>query len=140
MNPAANSFANSFLMASHLSGEKRRSRCFFGVAVGSTFKACSINSLGTPGISAGFHTNTSQLALRKLTSLSSYLSPKLAPMIAVLEPSPSCSCMVLVPMLPVGLTDDWLDFLDSVESLLSESSLATASISLTELETRIVAA
>ena len=30
MNPAASSFASSFLMASHLSGEKRRNRCFFG--------------------------------------------------------------------------------------------------------------
>ena len=58
MNPAATSFANSFLMASRLSVEKLHSRCFFGVALGSTFKACSINSLGTPGISAGFHANT----------------------------------------------------------------------------------
>ena len=47
MNPAASSFAISFLMASRLSGEKRRNRCFLGVALGSTFKACSINSLGT---------------------------------------------------------------------------------------------
>ena len=59
MNTAASSFASSFLMASHLSGEKRRSRCFFGVALGSTFRVCSINSLGTPGISAGFHANVS---------------------------------------------------------------------------------
>ena len=140
MNPAASSFASSFLMASRLSGEKRHRRCFFGVALGSTFRACSINSLGTPGISTGFHANTSRLALRKLTSSSSYLSPKPALMIAVLESSPSCSCIVLVPTFPVGLTDDWLDFLDGIESLLSESSLAAASILLTELGTQIVAA
>src|SRR6185437_8801508 len=121
------------------SGEKRRSRCFFGVALGLTFKACSINSLGTPGISAGFHANTSRLALRKLTSSSSYLSPSPAPMMAVLESSPSCNWIVLVPTSPVGLTDDWLCFLEGIDSL-RESSLAAASISLTELGTRILAA
>jgi len=133
--PAASSFASSFLMASRLSGENRRNRCFFGVALGSTFKACSINSLGTPGISTGFHANTSRLALRNLTSSSSYLSP----MMAVLESSPSCSWIVLVPTPLVGLTDDWLGFLEGIDSL-SESSLAAASISLTELGTRIVEA
>ena len=127
-------------MASRLSGENRRNRCFFGVALGSTFKACSINSLGTPSISAGFHANTSRLALRKLTSSSSYLSPGPAPMMAVLESSPSCSWIVLVPMLPAGFTDDWLGFLEGIESLLSESSLAAASISLIELGTQIVEA
>ena len=137
MNPAASSFASYFLMASRLSGEKHRNRCFFGVALGSTFKACSINSLGTPGISAGFHANTSRLALRKLTSSSSYLSPSPAPMMAVLESSPSCSWIVLVPTPLVGLTDYWLGFLEGIDSL-SESSLAAASISLTELGTRIV--
>ena len=120
MNPAASSFANSFLMASHLSGEKCRNRCFFGVALGSTFKACSINSLGTPGISTGFHANMSRLALRKLTSSSSYLSPSLAPMMAVLESSPSCKWIVLVPTSPVGLTDDWLCFLEGIDFLEGE--------------------
>ena len=109
MNPAASSFASSFLMASRLSGKKRHSRCFFGVALGLTFSACSINSLGTPGISAGFHTNTSRLALRKLTSSSSYLSPKPAPMMAILESAPSCSWIVtevnLCTSLPSGIPE-----------------------------------
>ena len=139
MNPAASSFASSFLMASHLSREKHLSCCFFGVALRSTFRACSINSLGTPGISAGFHANTSRLALTKLTSLSSYLSPSPAPMMAVLESSPSSNWIVLVPTSLVGLTDDWLGFLEGIDSL-SESSLAATSISLMELGTQIVAA
>src|SRR6185503_15621117 len=139
MNPAVSSFASSFLMASRLSGENRRNHCFFGVALGSTFKACSINSLGTPGISAGFHANTSRLALRKLTSLSSYLSPSPALMLAILESSPSCSWIVLVPTPLVGLTDYWLGFLEGIDSL-SESSLVAVSILLTELGTRIVEA
>ena len=107
---------------------------FFSVALGSTFKACSINSLGTPGISTGFHVNTSRLALRKLTSSSSYLSPSPAPMMAILESSPSCSWIVLVPTSPVGLIDDWFGFLEGIDSL-SESSLAAASILLTEIGT-----
>ena len=40
-----------------------------------------------------------------------------------------------MPTSPVGLTDDWLGFLEGIKSLLSESSLAAASISLTEIET-----
>ena len=51
----------------------------------------------------------------------------------------SCSWIILVPTSLVGLTDDWVGFLEGIDSL-SESSLAAASISLTELGTRIVAA
>jgi hypothetical protein len=70
-------------------GPDVRRRCFLGMTFGSTFRACLINSLGTPGISAGFHTNISRLARRKLPSASSYLSPKPALMTAVLDESPS---------------------------------------------------
>jgi hypothetical protein len=96
-------------MASLLAGAKRRSRCFFGVALGSTFRQWSINSLGTPGISAGFHTNISRLALRKLMSVRFYLSPKPTPIKAVLDGSPSCSWIVLMlTSLGLGLTLNWL--------------------------------
>ena len=60
-------------------------------------------------------------------------------MMAILESSPSCSWIDLVPTPLVGLTDDWLGFLEGIDYL-SESSLAAASILLTELGTRIVAA
>ena len=46
MNPAASSFASSILMASCLSGEKCRSRCFFGVAVGVNFQGMLDQLLG----------------------------------------------------------------------------------------------
>jgi hypothetical protein len=85
IKPAASSFASSFLMASLLLGAKHRSCCFFGVALGSTFRQFLINSLGTPHISAGFHTNMSWLALRKLMSALSYLSPMLPPIKVVLD-------------------------------------------------------
>jgi hypothetical protein len=54
MKPAASSLASSFLMAYRLSSAKRRRFCHLGVALGSTLRQCSINSLGTPGMSAGF--------------------------------------------------------------------------------------
>jgi hypothetical protein len=63
MKLAVSSFADSFLMASLLFGVKHHSHCFFGVALGSTFRQCPINFLGTPGISVGFHANMSWLAL-----------------------------------------------------------------------------
>jgi hypothetical protein len=33
-----------------------------GMACGRTFRLCSISSLGTPGMSAGFHANMSRVA------------------------------------------------------------------------------
>jgi hypothetical protein len=109
MKPAASSFASSFLMDSLLSGVKHHSRCFFRVALGSTFRQCSINSLGTPGIYAEFHVNISRLGLRKLTSMLSFLSLKPRSIKAVLVESPSCSWMAMIPTsLGLGLTLDWL--------------------------------
>jgi hypothetical protein len=59
-----------------------------GVALGSTLGKCSINSLGTPGMSAGFHPKMSRLARRKLMSASSYFGSRPAPMVVVLLDSP----------------------------------------------------
>ena len=93
-------------MASLFSAENLRSYCFFGVAVGLTFKEFSINSLGTPGISVGFQANTSRLALRKLTSTLSYLSVSPVPINAVFDGSPSCSWIVFTPTLSGGFGVD----------------------------------
>ena len=89
-------------MASLFSVENLHSRYFLGVAVGLTFKECSINSLGTPGISAGFQANMSRLALRKLTSVLSYLSVSPVPINAVFDESASCNWIVLTPTLLGG--------------------------------------
>jgi hypothetical protein len=105
MKPAASSFANSLLMASLLSRAKCRSHYFFGVALGSTFRQYSINSLGTPGISASFHMNMSLFALRKLMNVLSYLLLKSPPIKALLDESPSISWMALMPTsLRLGFT------------------------------------
>ena len=92
-------------MASLFSAENLRRRCFLGIAVGLTFRECSINSLGTPGISAGFQANTSRLSLRKLTSALSYLSVSPVPINAVFDGSP-CSWIVLTPTLSGGFGVD----------------------------------
>jgi hypothetical protein len=125
---AVSSFASSFLMASLFSGPKRHSCCFFGVALGSTFRQCSINSLGTPGISAGFH------ALP-------YLSLKPPPIKEVLDESPSCRWMALMPTsLGLGLTLDWLGLWLEISISESVGFYATVSTSAEGCSTRDVVA
>jgi hypothetical protein len=145
MKPAASSFANSFLMASLLLREKRRSCCFLGVAFGTTFRQCSINSLGTPGISAASHANMSPLALRKLMSTSSYLSSSPALISAVLDESPSCNWMVFtLTSLVLGFTVEWPSFFcgGTVRITISdwESFCAGANTSNEGSDTRVVEA
>ena len=95
MNPAARSRVISVLTASFLSRANRRSFYLIGLAVFETFKECSIRFRGTLGMSAGFHAKTLTLSLRNLTSASSYLGSRLAPIRAVFSGLPSTSCTSL---------------------------------------------
>jgi hypothetical protein len=56
-----------------LSSLKRRKRFFTGLEPARISKACSVTSLGMPGISEGLHVNMSAFARRKSTSTTSYL-------------------------------------------------------------------
>ena len=76
MNPAANSFVISFLIAAFLSGENRHSRCFTGLEPLLISIMCSVNSLGTPVMSAGFQAKISLLYQRKLVIASSYFADR----------------------------------------------------------------
>src|SRR4051812_25854485 len=76
MNPAASNLATSCPIAFCLSEEKRRKDSLTGLALGSTLNLCSANSLGTLGMSEGFHTKISQFSRRRLTRLISYLGSK----------------------------------------------------------------
>jgi hypothetical protein len=49
-------------------------------------------------MSAGFHANTLMFSLRKLTSVSSYLGSRVAPMRAILDLSPGTSSISLVSL------------------------------------------
>ena len=88
MNLAAISFVISFLIVAFLSGENHRSRYFTGLEPSLISILCSANSLGTPGMSAGFQAKISLLSRRKLESASSYFAERWALMVAVLEGSP----------------------------------------------------
>ena len=88
MNPAAISFVISFLIAAFLSGENRHSRCFTGLEPLLISISCSANSLGTPGMSAGFQAKISLLSRRKLVSVSSYFADRWALMVVVFAGSP----------------------------------------------------
>ena len=129
MNPAASSFAISFLIASLFSAENLHRHCFFGIAVGLTLKECSINSFWTPGISAGFQANTSRLALRKLTSALSYLSVSHVPIKAIFDGSPSCSWIVLTPTLSGGFGVERFIFFIGISIPYAEYCWAVASTS-----------
>jgi hypothetical protein len=69
-----------------------------GLTVFETSKECSINSQGTPGMSAGFHANTMMFSLRKLTSVSSYLGSRVALMRYILVLSPGTSSTSFVSL------------------------------------------
>ena len=96
MNPATISFVISFLIAAFLSGENHRSHCFTGLEPSLISILCSANSLGTPGMSAGFQAKISLLSQRKLVSTSSYLGLRFALMIVVFSGSPVNKSIVLV--------------------------------------------
>src|SRR3954463_16499203 len=76
MNPAARNLAISCPIAFLFSEEKRLRDSFTGLAFGSTHNLCSANSLGTPGMSDGFHTKMSQFSRRKLVSSTSYFGSR----------------------------------------------------------------
>ena len=84
MNLATKSFAISSPMALRFSSSKRRKRCFTSLESGWIFKACSVTSLGMPGISEGFHTKMSLLSRRKSTSALSYSEESATPMCTIL--------------------------------------------------------
>ena len=67
-----------------------------GLAFESRSRECSASSLGTPGMSDGFHSKMSQLSLRKEVSALSYVGSSLAPIMAVLCGSSSLRTLVLV--------------------------------------------
>src|SRR3954465_3743216 len=75
-NPAANNLATYCPIAFLCSEEKRLRDSFTGLAFGSTRNLCSANSLGTPGMSDGFHAKTSQFSRRKLMSSTSYFGSR----------------------------------------------------------------
>ena len=95
MNLAANNLVISFLIASFRSWANLRRRYLTGFASGRTFNACSIFSLGTPGMSEGCHAKMSLFSWRKRVSAYSYLPSRSDPIWVTLEESVGSSWIVL---------------------------------------------
>jgi hypothetical protein len=72
MKPAARSQLTSSPIARCLSVLKRQSDCFIGQTLGSKYNLCSTSSLGTPGMSDGFHAKMSQFSQRNSIGALSY--------------------------------------------------------------------
>jgi len=87
-------------------------------------------------MSASFHAKIFRFAWRKLTGTISYLSSSPAPITAVLDRSPSCSCMAFMLTPRGGLI--WSDFLVMISIPDCDRSWATVSISL--VRTRLLVA
>jgi hypothetical protein len=82
-----------------------------GLAFGSRCSSCSINSLGTPGMSAVFHTKMSLFSWRNLMMASSYLRSKSLPTWATLEGSFVDNGIVLL-----CVSFDWMDVMEVLAS------------------------
>ena len=120
MNPVANSFAISSLMALCFSSSKRHRHCFTGLEPEWIFKVCSATSLGMPGIFEGFHAKMSLLSWRKSMSALSYLEESVVPTRTVL---PS----VLLGSMRTSLEPS-VDSNDQVDFFASGASSATSSL------------
>ena len=88
MNLAAKSRATSSPIALRLSSLNRRRNCLTGLNFGSILRVCSASSLGTPGMSEGFHAKMSRFSRMNSMSALSYLGSRLALMLNCLYESP----------------------------------------------------
>jgi spore coat protein U-like protein len=96
MKFASSSLLTSTPIASARGSDSRRMDCLTGLESGNTLSACSANSLGTPGMSAGHHAKISQRSRRNSTSALSYAGLRSLAISAVLEASVEWTCTFFV--------------------------------------------
>ena len=87
MKFALSNFSTCFSIASLLGPETRRIACLTGLVPGLSWRECSANSLGIPGMSAAHHANISQFSRRNSTSALSYAGDRLVDTLTVLAGS-----------------------------------------------------
>src|SRR4051812_21997375 len=95
MNPAARSRAISSPIASLLSLLKRRRNFLIGFIMGSMLRWCSASSLGTPGMSEGFHAKDVPILTDELDE-HAFLFVSHLPMMNCFEESPRTKSTFLV--------------------------------------------
>src|SRR3954471_5171015 len=93
MKPAASRRCTSSAMARRRSSLKGRSDCLTCRALGSVLSLCSASSLGTPGMTEGFHAKMSQFSRRNSMSALSYAGLMPVPIVTVWMESPGTSSM-----------------------------------------------
>jgi hypothetical protein len=118
---ASNNLAISPFITSFLSWAKWRSRCLTGLFFRSKCSLCSINSPGTPGMSAGFHVKMALFSWRNLMSACSYLGSKLLPTWVTLEDSSMDNGIVLL-----SVSSGWMDVLEVLASGMTGSGWDSA--------------
>src|SRR3954471_17096518 len=91
MKPVSSSRFTSMAVAFRRSSFIGRSVCLTGRALGSTCNLCSASSLGTPGMSEGFHAKMSLFSRRNSMSALSYAGVKPVPTMMQWEEAPSLS-------------------------------------------------
>src|SRR3954449_9677384 len=91
MKPASSSRFTSMAVTFRRSSFIGYSVCLTGRSLGSTCNLCSVSSLGTPGMSEGFHAKMSPFSRRNSMSALSYAGVKLVPTTTQWEESPSLS-------------------------------------------------
>ena len=96
MKSASSSLLTLTPIASARGSDSRRMDCLTGLASGKTLSACSANSLGTPGRSAGHQAKISQRSRRNSTSVLSYAGLRSLAISAVLEASVGWTCTFFV--------------------------------------------
>src|SRR3954469_9922502 len=96
MKPAVSRRCTSSAMARRRSSLKGRSNCLTGRTLGSALSLCSASSLGTPGMSEGFHAKMSLFSRRNSMSAPSYAGLMPVPIVTVWLELPGTSSTVLV--------------------------------------------
>ena len=81
-------------IALRLSSLKRRRNCLTGLNLGSMLRVCSVSSLGTPGMSKGFHAKMSRFSRMNSMSVLSYFGSRLALILNYWDESPGTKSIV----------------------------------------------
>src|SRR4051812_3204953 len=87
INLATKSLTTSSPIVLRLSSLNRRRNCLTGLYLGSTLRVCSTSSLGTPGMSEGFHAKMSRFSRMNSMSALSYFGSKFVLILNCLDES-----------------------------------------------------
>jgi hypothetical protein len=112
MNPTFSKQLSLATIALRFGSSNLRRCCFIGHALGSTFNACSMSSLGMLGMSYGHHAKISQCSQRNSMSAPSYAGSKSTTMDVVLSRSVPLNPVLYRKPGPAGINRCWVPHYD----------------------------